>query len=407
MYPLKVLLVNTREAILSSVRHALHNHPAVCEGEFEGASEAIDNCRWTQDEPRLIVYHLKSIRDLDDLHRLKRSFTDWPILALVDGCEGPSHSLLLLANRAGALQVVPTPIDVEDFRLAMDAIGTDHGFDIPNARVIAVSGVTGGCGATTLALNLGYQVVSASNQHTILAEMAFQKGMLATYLDVEPKYCMHDLLANSVKLDLHVVQQALTNIETNFDILSGPHNQIMPLEVSVIDVHRLLDYLRRLCRVVMLDVPCTNDDVYMQTLSAADHVVLVAEQNLPSLRSLRLMLDMLGRTNLSETPLDGKPIHLVVNRYNYKSAEYSLARLEELLQVKKLYTVANDYPSVNAALNHGKPLKKHAPRSRVVSDLEKIVGVLLNHGEKKQEPAAQTKSSGFFGRIARAIGLPA
>ena len=410
MYPLKTILVNCSESLLPTLRQALHNHPAVSEGEFNRASDVIDNCRWTQDESRLLIYHLKSMDDLEGLQRLRRTFSDWPILTLVDGCDGRSYSLLLLANRAGATQVVPTPLDEEDFRLAMESIGSDYGFDIPNAKMIAVSGVTGGCGATTLALNLAYQMMIKSKQHTVLAELAFQKGMLATYLNVEPKYVIHDLLANSVKLDLHVVQQALTNIEPNFDILSGPHRQIMPLEVSALDVNRLLDYLRRLCRIVVLDVPCSNDDVYVQTLAAADQVVLVAEQTLPSLRSLRLVLDMLGRTNLSETPVDGRPIHLIVNRYNYKAQEYSLDKLESLLQVKKLLTVGNDFASVNAALNCGKPLKANSPRSRLVHDLDLVVDMLLSHGEKKDDKAAAAvpaSKGGLFRSIARAIGLPA
>ena len=62
--------------------------------------------------------------------------------------------------------------------------------------------------------------------------------------------------------------------------------------------------------------------------------------------------------------MDGRPIHLVVNRYNYKAEEYSLDRLEGLLQVKKLLTVGNDFAVVNAALNGGKPLKVSAPCAR-------------------------------------------
>src|SRR5262245_49728039 len=125
MYPLKVLLVNTSETLLPTVRQALHNHPAVSEGEFTKAGDLIDNCRWTQNESPLVPFHLNSIDDLEDLQRVKRAFTEWPIIALVDGCESRSYSLLLLANRGGAAQVVPTPLDEEDFRLAMEAVGAD------------------------------------------------------------------------------------------------------------------------------------------------------------------------------------------------------------------------------------------------------------------------------------------
>src|SRR5262249_20697020 len=119
MYPLKSILVNCNESLLPVLRQALHNHPAVAEGEFSRAvaeaesrrpADVTDTCRGPQDEPRLLIYHLASIDDLEGLQRLRRTFSEWPILSLVDGCDGRSFSLLLLANRAGATQVVPTPL---------------------------------------------------------------------------------------------------------------------------------------------------------------------------------------------------------------------------------------------------------------------------------------------------------
>src|SRR5258708_16790888 len=134
---------------------------------------------------------------------------------------------------------------------------------------MAVCGVTGGWGATTVAINLANEIAYLHKRRTVLVELALQKGVLATYLNVEPTDEVPDLLNANIKLDLSVVQQALINIAENFDIVSGAHFEITPVEASHLDVLRVLDHFRRLADIVVLDVPCTNDEAYVQTLSTA------------------------------------------------------------------------------------------------------------------------------------------
>jgi Flp pilus assembly CpaE family ATPase len=354
MYPLKVILVGAMEAVLPQLRKALHDNPAVTEAEFLKVSDAIDNYRWVQDETRLLVMAVRSFQDVEDLQKLKRTFTAWPILALVDFSRNGGSNLLLLANRAGASQVVPLPLDNEDFRAAMEAIGKDFGYAAANAKVLAVCGVTGGCGATTLTLNLAAEMTHLEKVRSIAVELAYQRGTLATYLNVEPQYVIPDLLSAEGKLDMHMVEKALTRAAENFYILSGAHDKISRLEVQPRDVQRLLDYLRRLAQVLVLDVPCTLDELFLQTLAAADQVVFVAEPNPASLRSLHLVLEMLNQAG------DGRgdyPVYVVLNRYDSRNSDVEPRRIQELLRVRRLYTVGNDYTAIRAALNCGQTLR--------------------------------------------------
>ncbi len=251
------------------------------------------------------------------------------------------------------------PLDAEDLHSGMDAICREHGYHGNEAKSVAIAGVTGGCGATTVAINLADIVAALHKRHCVLVELAMQKGMLATYLNVEPQYVLPDLLQTGIKLDLHVVRQALTRIADNFDIVSGAHFQITQVQVSTQDVLRLIEHFQRLAAVLVLDVPWTGDEHFLQTLSAANHLVLVAEQNLPSLRSLRLVLDMLNRSNLT-TAAGGLTVELVVNRYDARSKDFPLERVKDVLETPDLSTVANDYPSVNASVNRGVPLRSRS-----------------------------------------------
>jgi pilus assembly protein CpaE len=224
--------------------------------------------------------------------------------------------------------------------------------------------------------------------------------MLATYLNVEPKYTLPDLLSANIKLDLSVVQQALIHIADNFDIVSGAHFEITPVEASHLDVLRLLDHFRRLSEVVVLDVPCTNDEAYVQTLSAANHLVLVAEQNLPSLRSLRLVLEMLARLDLKGGARRDMQLEVVLNRYDPKSRDFELAQLKELMGVPDMMTVANDYASIKAALNSGVPLRMEVPRSKALANIGELAKKVMGPGEQL---AVNGKPSSWslFGKLAR------
>ena len=110
MYPLRVILVGCNETVLPQVRQALHDNPAVTEAEFNKVSEAIEDYRWAQDETRLLIASIKSLQDVDDLQKLKRTFAAWPILdTFYSGTVRPDSATelkkFLGANRVGEIVV--------------------------------------------------------------------------------------------------------------------------------------------------------------------------------------------------------------------------------------------------------------------------------------------------------------
>jgi hypothetical protein len=159
-------------------------------------------------------------------------------------------------------------------------------------------------------------------------------------------------------------------------IVAGPYRTIAGLSMTPNDVKRVLFYARQLAGVVFLDVPCTMDDHYFQVLSAADRILLITEQKIPSLRSLRVVCDVLDEMK------SDRPRILVVNRYNPNIPGLSVKKLEEVLKTTGFRTISNDYAAMNATIDHGRPLRVEAPRSRVLADILALGRALfpdLNH----------------------------
>ena len=209
-------------------------------------------------------------------------------------------------------------------------------------------------------------------------------GTLAAYLNIEPAVTTHELLGDASRLTTHGVRQALTSIGPGLDVLVGPYLDISPAHFSPRHVYQLVELCRRLATTVVLDVPCAFDDLQFETLALADQVVLVGVQSISSIRTLKMVRDTLER----EEGIRGQ--RLVINRYEPGLTSFTSQRLAELLQAPAVRTVANDYPSMIAAVNHGKPLRLAAPHSRVLADIRALADSL-------QEPpgAARVELPGY------------
>src|SRR5204862_4756975 len=131
-------------------------------------------------------------------------------------------------------------------------------------------------------------------------------------------------------------------VSERFDILVGEYRQITPINVSTSDIIRVVDLCRSMANFAVFDVPCTYDDMYFETLAVADQIVLVGEQKIPSIRTLKLVCEALAR-------IDGvRKLHIIINRYDPRMPGFGADRLKALLEVEDLLTVCNDYAAVMA-----------------------------------------------------------
>jgi pilus assembly protein CpaE len=399
MYPLNVTMVACLDDVQHSVLSMLIHQQANLEGQYSDVDSCIAALRDDSRRTRLYIVSAPDSSSLPKLRQLVSVFAGQPVLALVDAMRDPA--VLLGAMRSGAAQVVPLPIHPEDFRAAMDCIAQQYGSAATQGQVVAVSGVTGGCGATAIAVNLAYDMATQHHQHVILSELSLQIGKLAAYLDINPDHTTFDLLSDGDRLDPMMIQRALTKVAERFDVLAGEYRAISPMQVKSANVIRLIDYCRSLASVAVFDVPCTYDDMYFDTLAAADQVVLVGEQKIPSIKTLKLVCEALSR-------IDGaRKLHIIINRYDPRLTGFNIDRLKTLLEVDGLLTVCNDFAAVMSSINHGRPLRLESPRSPALSDISKVVHALLGGFPNAPSRTGQTgqKSTSKIGKFISRFGL--
>lgn len=396
MYPLNVTLVGCQDSVQRNVLSMLINQQATLDGQYADVDSAVNALRDAGGPTRLYIMHVPDSFQLPKLRQLIGVFPGQPVMAIVDAMTDPT--VLLGAMRSGASQVVPLPIQPDDFKAAMDCISQQYGHTSASNQAICVSGVTGGCGATVLSVNLANEIATQYGRSVILSELSLQIGKLAAYLDINPEHTTFDLLNDGERVDPQMIQRALTHVSDRLDVLAGEYRAITPVQASAASVVRLVDYCRSMANVALFDVPCTYDDMYFETLAIADQVVLVGEQKIPSIRTLKLVCEALNR-------IDGaRKLHIIINRYDPRMPGFGADRLKTLLEVPEILTVCNDYASVMASINHGRPLRQEAPRSPALHDLARVVHVLFGP-ERPAVPKPATVAGGGLSKIFKKFGL--
>ncbi len=391
--PTKAILVGCGPEEAPQVHEALNECAVEIEAEFPDARSAVDNIRLSPNEQRLCFMHVPSREQVQALKWLSESFVGRPLLALVGRDSGPE--MLFAVNRAGASQVLGLPLEVPDLLAALHAVKVRHASpqSVAARRVISVSGVTGGCGATTIAINLAYEISHLYELSCVLVELA-PMGMIATCLDVDARHTTSDLLCDMQSVDASLVEKSLSRITDRFSLLPAPFREAEPLNSNPADVVRLLEYVKQLADVIVLDLPANNYDRHLETFSAADQVVLVAEQAVPSLRALTYVRERLNEEEGFRRQT------LVINRYNPNKEGFNVTHLQQLLRTPQLVTIGSDYPAVSASHNEGRPLRQQAPGSRVLADIDRLAAMLVSTGEA---PSAANAPRKRLGQVVRSM----
>jgi Flp pilus assembly CpaE family ATPase len=390
MYPLPVVLLGIDEHFLPGLRSELTSGTAEVETEFASVSTAIECLRHVKGQPKLLIVQVGSDCQGEAIRRLVDGLGGWPILALV---AGGTRDDVLRINRAGAVQVVPLPLERDDLHQALNLIEAQFGKGARDRQVIAVTGAAGGSGVTTIAVNLACEIAGRLRKPTILAELSEQMGTLASLFDVEPRVTLPHLIREIHRVDDYLLEKALVPVVDGLRILAGS-NVLQSLGATDPEhLIKIVGCLKKLADVTILDMPGTFNDQEYQVLQGCDHVIVVGTQNVPSIRALKLFCESLPEERLCHS------LRVVINRYNPSVKGFSREDVQQMLDIPHVMTIANDFHAVNLSVNKGRPLRHVAPTTPILHDLGVVISALMGADHER----SKTNGRGLFGRMLHAL----
>ena len=237
-------------------------------------------------------------------------------------------------------------------------------------RVVAVMAGKGGSGKTVTATNLAMALTfQRGDGRVVIVDTDLQFGDVALMLQLDPSRTLLDFVGKIDDLSDARFESMLLRHESGLRVLPAPVLPTSEDEVPAKLIAAIIDRLRALYEVVVIDTPPIFDDHLITVLEQADDVLVVVDMDLPSVKNAKIALDALRGAGF---PM-GR-IQLVVNRVNAK-ARLDLVELERSLGLR----VAGSIPSdrlVPQSVNEGIPVVALSPRSRVARAFHVLAGLV-------------------------------
>ena len=267
---------------------------------------------------------------------------------------GPcSEEDLLNAIRSGVMEFLHVPIISSELLSAIERIRSRKYISVsqkPRAKVFSFISCKGGAGATFIAANLGYILYSEQQMKVLMVDLHLQFGDASFYLSDEPGLATLSDIVTKEGLDSTVIATAAMQINENYFLLQAPDNEEESLTILARHIDNLLTIAVQDYDFIIVDLPLVIDSLVMKALDRSDEIFEVMQPTVPYMRALTKMNNLMNKLGC-----DPKKLKVILNRYS-PSIDIPIKKIEDAIQTKIDFKIANDYVAVSKSVNIGKPI---------------------------------------------------
>ena len=320
------------------------------------------------------------------------------ILIAEDVTPASLHQLL----RKGADEFVPYPLPEQELQSAIERLSaveaapaapksSSHQLQSGSTKegaLIVVHGLAGGSGATTLAVNLAWELALMDGDDSpsvCLIDLDLQHGSVSTYLDLPRREIVFEMLSETESMDEEIFGQALLSYEDKLQVLTAPADMI-PLDlVSPEDIQRVIDMARSHFDYVVIDMPKTLV-MWSETVLQAAHVYFATMEL--DMRSAQNALRMKRALQSEDLPFN--KLRFALNRapkFTDLSGKSRVKRMAESLGISIDLQLPDGGKQVTQGGDHGLPLAASAGKNPLRKEIAKLAQSLHDLGRDEAEAA--------------------
>ncbi len=194
----------------------------------------------------------------------------------------------------GVAEYFYKPLPADQLGQALASLARGANGTGPRARagkVVAVAGVRGGAGATTLAINLAHRL-AAEGRRVALVDLDLSGGTVALGLDLKPAAALREALEAPERLDDLFLERAVVSAGDRLDVLAAEEGPGHAPEPRPDAVAALLHRLARRYHYVVADLP--RGALAAPILALAGARLLVSDPSLAGARDALRLSQALG-----------------------------------------------------------------------------------------------------------------
>ena len=314
---------------------------------------------------------------------------DPDIQVLVIGAANDIYLYRQLMNRGISEYLVP-PIQPVQLIRAVSNLFVDPEKPFVG-KSIAVIGAKGGTGSSTIAHNLAWCFSEQCGINTSLIDLDISFGTTALDFNHDAPQTVLDALLAPERADDAVLSRLLNKVTEKLSFFTAPAPVSDTYDLAPAAFDTVIEGVRRLSPLVVLDLPMQWNAWTRATLVAADEVIIVCQPDLASLRNGKNIADQLK----ADRPNDAPP-RLVLNMCGVpKRPEIPIKDFASAIEIEPEIVLPFEPQLFGTAANNGQMIIDSDPESKASLAIVHLASILVG---RTIEPPKKTLLQKLLGK---------
>ena len=233
---------------------------------------------------------------------------------------------------------------------------------------VAVVGVKGGTGATTVACTLAAELRLASDNPVLLADLDLDSGLVAFFMGVHSPFSILDASQNLERLDSTFWKSLVTEV-AGVHVVPSP-GLVLGGDMDPSRVWKAIEFARRLYPWTVLDLGRLHGG-NVALLNYVTETLLVTTDSIASLHEAKRAIEVLGESGVAR-----ERIHLLVNHVDEATQQHRNSDLVKVFGVDVCARLPYEGAALsNALVERRLPGESSAFRSRMRRVARKLLGL--------------------------------
>lgn len=303
------------------------------------------------------------------LSQLEGLMREHPKLCAIVISNSINQQMILSAMQAGARHFMQKDAISADLAGVMDKLLQGTGLKRPTGQVLTVFSSSGGCGATTVALNTAMELRLTTQKPVLMIDLDRCYGAASAYLDVESNYGIADVLTHDGKVDKSLIQSSSASYMEDFHVLLSPAgvSNARVKNVKTENLKNVLEACREAYAYTIIDAPRMDEELVKELSELSDFTIVVFQLTIKDLRFARSMMNAMRQNGLADKVIP------LANRFQKRSRLVAVESGKQALGADQIFLIRSDWRNAMHCLNKGKTLAEAAPRSGMRKDFLKLI----------------------------------
>lgn len=238
------------------------------------------------------------------------------------------------------------------------------------AKVITIFGAKGGCGASTVAVNLAMALREETKARVALIDANFEFGDIGVLLNLPATRTIADLVGEKSDLDEEVLDGTLCGHSSTVRILLAPPRPELAELIKTEHLKKIIAFMDKSFDYIIVDLWKSFQETTVFFMDIANIIVIVSTTDIPAIKNAKLFFEL-----TDQLAYPSSKTVLVLNKEDGRSG-INPRDIEASIKHTIAATIPKDERTTSQAINRGLPFvlsQKNLAVSQAMIQLAKNV----------------------------------